>query len=134
MSIFLLFGSVEVLFEGAFSLWVSLIDYLFGDLGSIRQRHMVRYKVIRQRWAIIFKPSKTELASCSNSLFIFKPLTSQEKILLGNPKHIKAFHKSLHLPIDSVIFVFKKYSFLWKISQGATVWKILDGVRTINWK
>ena len=36
---------------------------------------------------------------------IFKTLTSQEDVLLGNPRDLKAFHRSLDLPIDSKEFV-----------------------------
>ena len=39
----------------------------------------------------------------------FKPLTLQEEILLGNARDIKAFHKSLGLPTNSIIFIFKKH-------------------------
>ena len=59
------------------------------------------------------KPSKTELASCS-TVFIFKVLTSQEEILLGNPRDFNAFHRSLGLPIDLLNFFSKNYLFIRK--------------------
>ena len=37
-----------------------------------------------------------------NCIFIFEALTSQEEVLLGNPSDLKAFDRSLGLPIVSV--------------------------------
>ena len=59
------------------------------------------YKVVCQSWAIVFK---TELPSCA-TIFVLKALTSQEEILLDNPKNFNAFHRSLGLIIDSPTFL-----------------------------
>ena len=37
-----------------------------------------------------------------NCIFIFKALTSQEEVWLGNPGDLKVFDRSLGLPIVSV--------------------------------
>ena len=50
-----------------------------------------------------------------NCILIFKALISLEEALLDNPIDIKAFHRSLGLPIDSVNLVSKNTLFLLKI-------------------
>ena len=46
---------------------------------------------------------------------IFKALTSQEEIVLGNPRDFNAFHRFLGLPIDSLNYFSKNDLFLLKI-------------------
>ena len=65
-------------------------------------------------WGTIFQGSLPKLTLRSFVLFIFKALTSQEEILLGNPRDFKAFRKSLGLPIDSVNLFSKNALFLLK--------------------
>ena len=70
------------------------IEYLLGTLGSIFTRSA--------KLELKFLKPKTKLASCSTVFFIFKGLTSQEEILIGNPRDFNAFHRSLALTIDSL--------------------------------
>ena len=72
------------------------------------------YKVLHQSCVIISKPSKAEITSWSAVFFIFKALTSQEEVLLGKPWDLKAFHRPLVLPRDSVNLFPKKCSFFVK--------------------
>ena len=49
-----------------------------------------------------------------NRIFIFKVRTLQKEILLGNPRNLKLYHKSLSLPIDLVNSFLKYVPFLIK--------------------
>ena len=64
-----------------------LIEYLLGALGSMFTSFSAKVE------QLYLKSSKTELATCSTVLFIFNELTSQEEILLDNPKDFNAFHR-----------------------------------------